>query len=346
MKKPVFLSALLFTSLVSFSQGPTSQGLVGYWPFTGNANDESGNNNNGTVTGATLTTDRFGRADNAYSFDGNDRISIPTSPALDVRGDITLSLWVKASSFASTGHMQFFIRGDMQSGFDSYLLYVDAGQVYLRRDVGTTTSSTNQVGTSISNLKLNEYNHVVGTIDQATSAMSLYVNNVLVAQQTKPGSIGYQTANFTNVVGAVMDGTQPFVGQIDDIRVYNRALNASEIFDLYYENRCIEKITVTDVLRIQTLVLGTISKQLFQTDIQIYPNPAKDYIVVDYGDYAKLEGFSLKITDAKSVTVFNDAITQKQSQINLSSLNGTGLYLVHLLDAGGSIVDVKKIIVE
>ena len=43
-------------------------GLVGYWPFCGNANDESGNGNNGTVNGATLTTDRFGNADSAYSF--------------------------------------------------------------------------------------------------------------------------------------------------------------------------------------------------------------------------------------------------------------------------------------
>ena len=46
---------------------PTN-GLVGWWPFNGNANDESGNNNNGTVNGATLTTDRFGNAGKAYDF--------------------------------------------------------------------------------------------------------------------------------------------------------------------------------------------------------------------------------------------------------------------------------------
>jgi hypothetical protein len=45
------------------------QGLVGYWPFNGNANDESGNGNHGTVNGATLTTDRFGNAGKAYSFE-------------------------------------------------------------------------------------------------------------------------------------------------------------------------------------------------------------------------------------------------------------------------------------
>ena len=49
-----------------------SNGLVGWWPFNGNANDESGNGNNGTVNGASLTTDRFGNLSNAYLFDGLD----------------------------------------------------------------------------------------------------------------------------------------------------------------------------------------------------------------------------------------------------------------------------------
>ena len=44
--------------------------LVGWWPFNGNANDESGKGNNGTVNGATLTTDRNGNANSAYSFNG------------------------------------------------------------------------------------------------------------------------------------------------------------------------------------------------------------------------------------------------------------------------------------
>jgi hypothetical protein len=47
-----------------------SSGLVGWWPFNGNAKDSSGNGNNGTVNGAALTTDRFGIANNAYDFNG------------------------------------------------------------------------------------------------------------------------------------------------------------------------------------------------------------------------------------------------------------------------------------
>ena len=73
MKKLILLFSVLFTTM-SFAQVPSyvpTSGLVGYWPFNGNANDESGNGNNGTVNGATLTTDRFGNAGKAYGFDGN-----------------------------------------------------------------------------------------------------------------------------------------------------------------------------------------------------------------------------------------------------------------------------------
>ena len=57
-------------------------GLVGWWPFNGNANDESGNGNNGVVNGATLTTDRNGTLNSAYSFDGVSNIKIVNSNSI------------------------------------------------------------------------------------------------------------------------------------------------------------------------------------------------------------------------------------------------------------------------
>ena len=83
---------------------PTN-GLVGYWPFNGNANDESGNGNNGTVNGAILTTDRNGNANSAYNFDGNNftRISVLDSPNLNLTNDFTISSWINGTSFESSG---------------------------------------------------------------------------------------------------------------------------------------------------------------------------------------------------------------------------------------------------
>jgi hypothetical protein len=82
MKKSLFSACVVGLGLTVnlWGQVPNyvpTNGLVGFWPFNGNANDESGNGNNGTVNGATLTTDRFGVANRAYSFDGvDDFISI------------------------------------------------------------------------------------------------------------------------------------------------------------------------------------------------------------------------------------------------------------------------------
>ncbi|MFM7978911.1 MAG: hypothetical protein ACKPKO_06305, partial [Candidatus Fonsibacter sp.] len=71
---------------------PTN-GLVGWWPFNGNANDESGNNHNGTVNGATLTSDRFGNVNSAYSFDGINDYIVTSNINNGIPGDYTLSVW-------------------------------------------------------------------------------------------------------------------------------------------------------------------------------------------------------------------------------------------------------------
>ena len=75
MKKHLLILATALLSISTFAQIPNyvpANGLVGWWPFNGNANDESGNGNHGTVNGATLTQDRFGNANMAYGFDGVD----------------------------------------------------------------------------------------------------------------------------------------------------------------------------------------------------------------------------------------------------------------------------------
>ena len=64
----IFVISFVFLAQAS---ADLNDGLIAYYPFNGNANDESGNGNDGTVNGATLTNDRFGNEDSAYSFDGN-----------------------------------------------------------------------------------------------------------------------------------------------------------------------------------------------------------------------------------------------------------------------------------
>jgi hypothetical protein len=82
-----------------------SAGLTASFPFNGNANDESGNGNNGVVYGAALTADRFGNANSAYAFDGiNDYMRIADSQSLNITGDLTISAWIRTGT---TGRIVF-----------------------------------------------------------------------------------------------------------------------------------------------------------------------------------------------------------------------------------------------
>jgi hypothetical protein len=102
MKKLLFLNLFFYFLLLNFefvnAQVPSyvpTNGLVAYYPFNGNANDQSGNGNNGVVHGANLTNDRTGTNNQAYSFNGrNNYISIPFSNSIAVQNEITVSVWL------------------------------------------------------------------------------------------------------------------------------------------------------------------------------------------------------------------------------------------------------------
>ena len=82
-----------------FSNAQTGD-LVAYYPFTGNADDASGNGHHGTVHGATLTEDRFGNPGQAYSFDGvDDYINIPNHDSLNFRNSLSINFWMRVDQF-------------------------------------------------------------------------------------------------------------------------------------------------------------------------------------------------------------------------------------------------------
>jgi hypothetical protein len=111
-KKNLLLTAIAIFGLATITMAQTipsyvpTNGLVGWWPFNGNANDESGNGNNGTVNGATLTTDRNGNSNTAYSFSDQaiENIDINQSISLNGIQSITISLWCNLLSHTDYNH--------------------------------------------------------------------------------------------------------------------------------------------------------------------------------------------------------------------------------------------------
>ena len=105
-----FTLVISLLSATLFAQVSTS-GLVGYWPFNGNANDASGNNLNGIVYGATLTADRFGNPNSAYSFNGSSNyIEIANNAVLELT-TYTEALWFFAPVSNGANLEQLLVKG-------------------------------------------------------------------------------------------------------------------------------------------------------------------------------------------------------------------------------------------
>jgi hypothetical protein len=231
MKKNIFCFLLCFLSIGSLiaqvpSYVPTS-GLVGWWPFNGNAYDESGNGNNGTVTGSQLTTDRFGNTDKAYSFDGiADYIDCGNASSVNILGDITISAWIYANNF-NTDH------GIVSKfGLYDFITYRDQSIPPLDKLRWTAGGNTPTIFTNA--ISGNQWLHVVA-VYSSVLGKSVYLNGNLFASNIQTAVTSPNT-NYRLYLGS----HQPFAvnywswnGKLDDIGIWNRALTQQEVTNLY-----------------------------------------------------------------------------------------------------------------
>jgi hypothetical protein len=243
MKKLVFTAFAVGLSLTAnfWAQVPSyvpTNGLVGYWPFNGNANDESGNGNNGTVNGATLTTDRNGVANKAYSFDGNDWIELNLLPAINNSNELAVSVWVKSSGTNSNTNcsvgcwQSYFSRG--YDGGDGFFIYTNQGNnPYFVGNVNGPWAGGQGAGNPNNTLiPHTQWNHLLMNYDGVN--IKFYVNGSLVG--TTPYTTNVGVGNTTNAVfGRQFVPNYPYytVGKIDDGAIWNRALTQQEITALY-----------------------------------------------------------------------------------------------------------------
>ncbi len=216
----------------------STDGLVGYWPFCGNANDESGNGNNGTVNGATLTADRNGNANSAYSFNGiSDFITVPHAPELDMRNQsLTIGFWKKTNIY-SNQPAELVWYGDMEGGRDPYYMATQSDQIYLGRYAGNGLNPSDYRG--IASQQSLGWEYITGTFDINNNRYRLYKNGVMLVDSVFNLSsiINYSTSGYNLMFGGLGPNTggwgQFFNGNLDDIAIYNRLLTSQEIQELY-----------------------------------------------------------------------------------------------------------------
>lgn len=241
--RKIFTIAIIALSMNVFGQVPTN-GLVGYWPFNGNANDASGNNNNGTVTGATLTTDRFGNANKAYSFDGtNDYITVLDNNSLDLTNQLTLSAWFYTES---NNPEQAILGKGRDLNHTGYALFHKVSTPAINTGMSLVNNSVyNEIFMPQTNVALGTWHQLVGTYDGNIG--KLYFDGILVTTVNKSMTLNYNT-NTSLFIGHEVElgHTRFFNGKLDDIRIYNRALTQQEITALYTECGLSVQITPTD----------------------------------------------------------------------------------------------------
>ncbi|MBC7411659.1 MAG: T9SS type A sorting domain-containing protein [Bacteroidia bacterium] len=349
MKEVVSILILGASLLGTASAQISTNGLVRDYPFTGNANDRSVNALNGTVTGATLTTDRFGTPNAAYSFNGtpNNYITIP--PAGLNMNEYTYSAWLYLSSYPMNGDRYFALSIGSSAGdqFINYNNNVTFATPIINGWGGGGYNTNHPLGFiyQYDTADLNQWYHLVVT--RNTNTIKTYVNNVFVDSiVVQSGDVAYYGSGaLSATVGLRFSGDYPFHGKIDDLRLYNRSVTPYEISALYNENICKQTITVTDTLIINGSITGY-NPITYNNTIKVYPNPTKDHLIIDNGNLSTLVGCTIKITNALGQTMFTSAINQQQFNVNLASFTGKGVYFIYIIDAQGSTTDIKKVVLQ
>lgn len=331
--------AVLVLSVTTVAQNVPAyvpaNGLIGWYPFTGNADDSSGNGNHATVNGAVLTSDRFGNSNAAYSFNGStdylqgNASNFPT----DYR---TVSLWFYSTQIdvGSTG-MQVFGYGGGQC-LESWLMQMDnpnpATSFFTEKTyelaLGCNIWAT-ALPFAVSTPSPNgNWHHWV--ITNSLSGVDIYLDGNFVGGITTPiGGTGVAGKKF--FMGACPDSSgmnvkqDPYLtywnGILDDIGIWNRALTQQEITALYNGG---------------TVGIGDLSDR---KSFLAFPNPAHNEILIQVNDRCRGKTFTL--FDAFGKAVITEKAINAAFVMDISALEN-GVYFLHPVDESENSIRIIK----
>ena len=308
-------------------------GLVAQYDFTGNANDLSGNGNNGNVNGATLIADRFGNVNSAYSFNGlNNYIEIPNSSTLQFTSNLqTISFWMKIPQIPSPvieqalfekmdQHLGTDLTGNSAQGFK--IVFSPTSDIDYNIKSGSG-SSWGSVKIPNNTLSVNQYYHIAFTNDN--DSLRSYLNGVkinatkipigtVIGANISPFLIGKElwTSNGSNM--------DYFNGILDDIAIFDRALTPCDIDSLYN----MPNPTTVGITQLN-------NNEIFS----VYPNPTITILNIANGQGNYI------ITDVFGRIVKEVSITSDNYQVNTTNLK-SGVYFLISKEDNSSVKFIKQ----
>lgn len=343
MKKLLFYISLFGISVASVkAQVNLNQGLVAYYPFNDNANDLSGNGFNGTlVNSPVLSSDQIGRATSAYTFNGTTTY-IKLGDILDSvftktpNATFSISGWAKTNSMSSIQGDNFIVaKSSGGTGpYQWYILHENDGKIAGLIDYSNINGTNYYELKSTTTIPVNTWFSFTLVYDGNeaidTDRLKFYVNGISGVFSRKAGSGARTTLNTTQEItigGTYLQSNgnpvNVYDGSIDEIRIYNRALNAAEVDSLN---------TFTTVLRTGLPNIANNNKA-----IVFYPNPSESGT------------FYFENHSIKEISVFDISgrccLAEHYPDNNTIDLSrfGKGVYIVKSVDFSGT-VHLSKLI--
>jgi len=248
MKTKSLIAALLLAASSAFAQVPSyvpTNGLVGWWPFNGNANDESGNGHNGNVVfnGSTgsigLTTDRNGSSNKAYHFAGSYITCNNPSFCNFGNSDFTISTWFRTNQNDGIANDHPFVYyGSFATINCSWVLRTWANGTISGSIFNSSISPSGGVTISNNSYTDNIWHQALFVRNTSSSIVSLYIDGQLVNSQNLVGIANIIGSNQAQLYFGWNPNTGSIFADIDDIGIWNRALTQQEITALYNAQSC------------------------------------------------------------------------------------------------------------
>ncbi len=247
-------------------------GLVAFYPFSGSADDTSGNDNHGVVDGPQLTTDRFGNANSAYEFNGiDDIIRVLDDASLRLEEDFTLVAWVMP--YSQKDHT-IFRKNSSQNAFPAKLAYGIslAGTQHFVFNIGTDQQAngiSSQLGLLNQPYEINKWYRIIAR--QKDNRLYMTTNEfeeTLFFNYERPfeGDLLYDSSPL--LIGSrTQQAANTFEGKIDDIKIYNRLVSLEEITGLNFTDD------------------PTSTRETFTSSYNLAPNPFNESLQINSKDF-------------------------------------------------------------
>jgi len=298
--------------------------LIAFWSFDdATAFDSSAYQNHGTLHGVTSSENRFGELNKAFYFDGiDDYISIDAYTNMNPSTSVSVAAWIKTEDTLEAKAI-IYDRLETQDGFG--LVLNDSGYPRLSINGGTAScTGTEEIDDQM-------WHFIVGTYSSNSEKIVIYIDAILSDTASYSDLIDY-TPEPRNQIGRAQDGEDNFCGVIDEIRVYNRELNESEVIALYNNYTSVEEDLESSIIEDYVL-------------FQNYPNPFNPSTVIKY-KIPELSFVALIIYDVLGIEMIELVNEEKTAgtynvEFNASSLP-SGIYYYKL--QAGEYTATKKMI--